>query len=200
MKLSWRPMHQSMLFPAALSAQLRQAIDFPINFTKFSSWFRFVRITDFVYRAVRIFRNSVKVSQYRTSLPSYLTAAEFTNAKTKLLQFSQTQTFFPELSAIQSVVQPLPTNSRIKTLTLYICPKGTKYWLTAHPSCSLANLLDNIRSIRHSSRHNALLRLPPSTCLWHTTTNVRTPRISFSRRQTVSVPCHRVRRFRPFCI
>ena len=39
-------------------AQLTQAIDFPINFTKFSSWFRLVRITAFVYRAVRIFRNS----------------------------------------------------------------------------------------------------------------------------------------------
>ena len=74
-------------------AQLTQTIDFPINFTKYSSWFRLVRITAFVYRGVRIFRNSVKNSQYRTSLPPYLTATEFTNAKTKLLQFSQTQSF-----------------------------------------------------------------------------------------------------------
>ena len=50
-------------------AQLTQAIDFPINFTKFSSWFCLVRITALVYRAVRIFLTSVKFSI------SYLTTA-----------------------------------------------------------------------------------------------------------------------------
>ena len=196
-------------------AQLTQAIDFPINFTKFSTWFRLVRITAFVYRAVRVFRNFVKNSRFRTSLPRYLTATEFTNAKTKLLQFSQTQSFLPEISAVTSE-QPLPSNSRIKTLTPYICSNGflrahgrleksqlyhdTKRPMILdgkHPISQLLILathrqeqhsglqhtrpvlqqtfLDNIRSFRHSSRHNALLRLPPSTCLWHTTTHVRTP-------------------------
>ena len=185
-------------------AQLTQTIDFPINFTKFSSWFRLVRITAFVYRAVRIFRNSVKNSQYRISLPPYITATEFTNAKTKPLQFSQTQSFLPEISAVKSE-QSLPCSSRIKTLTPYICPNGflrahgrleksqldhdtkrpiildgkhpisqllilathrqEQHCFTTHSPCSSANLLDNIRSFRHSSRHNALLRLPPSTCL-----------------------------------
>ena len=109
-------------------AQLTQTIDFPINFTKFSSWFRFVRITAFVDRAVRIFRNSVRNSQYRTSLLPYLTATEFTNAKTKLLQFFQTQSFLPEISAVKSE-QPLPCSSRIKTLTPFSCPNG---FLRAH--------------------------------------------------------------------
>ena len=76
-------------------AQLPQAIDFPINLTKFS-WIRLVRITAFVYRAVCNFRNFVDNSQNRTSLPPYLTSTEFTNAKTKLSQFSQTQNFLPE--------------------------------------------------------------------------------------------------------
>ena len=59
---------------------------------------------------------------------SYLTATvphstEFTNAKTKFLQFSQTQRSLSDISAIKSE-QPLPSNSRIKTLTPYICQNG----------------------------------------------------------------------------
>ena len=124
-------------------AQLTQAIDFPINF-KFSSWCRVVRITAFVHRAVRTFRNSVENSQYRTSLPPCLTAFEFTNAKTKLLQVSQTQSFFPELSAIQSE-QPLPNNSCIKTVTHYICPNDSSVPMVAWRSLNFT-LTQNTQS------------------------------------------------------
>ena len=124
LQTSSEPAVSDKLFDAiSCRAQLTQAIDFPINFTKFSSSFRLVRITAFVYRAVRVFRNFVKNSHFHTSLPPFLTATEFTNAKTKLLQFSQTQSFLPETSVVTSE-QPLPSNRRIKTLTPYICPNG----------------------------------------------------------------------------
>ena len=94
-------------------AQLTHAIDFPINF-KFSSWFRLVRITAFVCRAVRIFRQKLPISFFTTIVPHTCrihkrkdqTSTVFTNAK-----------FFP-VSAVKSE-QSLRTNSRIKTLTPY---------------------------------------------------------------------------------
>ena len=87
-------------------AQLTQTINFPINFTKIFSWFRLVRITAFVYRTVRIFRKSVKNSQCRTSLPPYLTATEFKNAKTKLLQFVLSNAIFSPGSLRRQVRTP----------------------------------------------------------------------------------------------
>lgn len=129
-------------------AQLTKMNNFPINVAKFSSWFRLVRVTAFVYRALRLFRISVEKVRHR--FPPYLTAAEYTHAKTKLLQFSQTQCFFPEISAVKSE-QSLPTNSRIKTLTPYICPDG---FLRAHGRLEKSHLdLDSKRPIILDGKH-----------------------------------------------
>ena len=107
-----------MLFSAALISHKQSTS--PINSTKFTSFFRLVRITAVVYCVVSNFHKSVKKSfQYRTPLPPCLTASHFTRAKTKQLHFSRTQNFLP---VVFKSAKPLPTNSCIKTVTLYNCP------------------------------------------------------------------------------
>ena len=164
-----------MLFPAALISH-RQST-FPNILLGFALYVSPLSFTEtFVFSVIPSKTPNI-VRHYRISqVPSSQTQRQY-------FYSLQTQSFFPEISAVRSE-KPLPVNCRIKPLMPYICPNGflrvhgsleksrlnqniarTVLWFATHPSCSSANFLDNIRSLRHSSRHNALLILPPSTCL-----------------------------------
>ena len=92
-------------------AQLTQTRDFPIHFTKFSSWLCLVRITAIVYRAVRLFRISIKNSQFRTSLLPYLTATEFINA-------DQTSAAFTNCHPVRTTTTNQQPHQNINTVHL----------------------------------------------------------------------------------